>query len=67
MIHDSVAQADIALPGLDDAVQLTQRESPEDIVAFYQALGPPPLPCHWARMACTWRRTGVASTSPGTR
>jgi len=39
-IHGALARADIALPGYDDAVQLTGLEDPHDIVAFYLDLGP---------------------------
>ncbi|SET97572.1 sugar kinase [Paracoccus homiensis] len=38
--HAAMAQCDIALPGLEDAVQLTGLEAPEDIVQFYLDLGP---------------------------
>jgi len=38
-IHGAVALSDIALPGLDDARQLTGLESPEEICAFYLELG----------------------------
>jgi len=40
VIHAAVALADIARPGLDDARQLTGRESPDDICDFYLGLGP---------------------------
>lgn len=40
VIHRAMAQADIALPGLDDAQQLTGLADPEAIVAFYRGLGP---------------------------
>lgn len=39
IIHGAVALADIALPGLDDAKQLTGLDRPEDICAFYLKLG----------------------------
>jgi len=39
VIHGAVALADIALPGLDDARQLTGLERPEDVCAFYLGLG----------------------------
>ncbi len=39
VIHGAVALSDIALPGLDDAQQLTGLERPEDICAFYLNLG----------------------------
>lgn len=38
VIHAAVALSDIALPGLDDARQLTGLERPEDICAFYLGL-----------------------------
>lgn len=37
--HAAMAKADIALPGLDDAQQLTGCETPEAICDFYLALG----------------------------
>jgi 2-dehydro-3-deoxygluconokinase len=37
--HAAMAQADIALPGLDDAQILTQHETPEAICDFYLGLG----------------------------
>ena len=40
VIHAAVALADIARPGLDDARQLTGRETPDDICDFYLGLGP---------------------------
>jgi 2-dehydro-3-deoxygluconokinase len=39
VIHGAVALSDIALPGLDDAQQLTGLERPEEICAAYLALG----------------------------
>src|SRR4051794_2997752 len=39
VIHGAGALADIALPGLDDARQLTGLERPEDVCAFYLGLG----------------------------
>jgi 2-dehydro-3-deoxygluconokinase len=39
IIHAAVAQCDIALPGLDDASQLTGLDDPDDIVDFYLGLG----------------------------
>jgi 2-dehydro-3-deoxygluconokinase len=38
-IHGAVALSDIALPGLDDARQLTGLDRAEDICAFYLGLG----------------------------
>ncbi|MGB0939420.1 MAG: sugar kinase [Candidatus Puniceispirillaceae bacterium] len=38
-IHDTVAECDIALPGLDDARQLTGLNSPDEIADFYLQLG----------------------------
>ena len=40
VIHAAIAQCDIALPGMEDAVQLTGLSDPEEIVAFYAELGP---------------------------
>ncbi|MDQ0314528.1 sugar kinase [Amorphus orientalis] len=40
VIHAGMAMADIALPGLEDARQLTGLEDPDAIVDFYLALGP---------------------------
>lgn len=40
VIHGAMRQADIALPGLEDARTLTGLAEPEEIVAFYRALGP---------------------------
>ncbi|KGF71262.1 2-dehydro-3-deoxygluconokinase [Hoeflea sp. BAL378] len=39
VIHAAMAQCDIALPGLDDARQLTGLEKPDDIADFYLRLG----------------------------
>ncbi|MXQ11809.1 sugar kinase [Microvirga makkahensis] len=39
IIHAASAMADILLPGLDDARQLTGLERPEEICAFYLGLG----------------------------
>ena len=41
VIHAAIAQADIALPSLDDARALTGLESPEAIADFYLRLGCP--------------------------
>ncbi|MDQ2802955.1 MAG: sugar kinase [Pseudomonadota bacterium] len=40
VIHAAIAQADIALPGLDDVAALTGLTDPDAIVDFYLALGP---------------------------
>jgi 2-dehydro-3-deoxygluconokinase len=40
VIHLAVAQCDIALPSLDDSIQLTGLEAPDRIVDFYLGLGP---------------------------
>jgi 2-dehydro-3-deoxygluconokinase len=40
VIHAAIAQADIALPGLDDAIALTGLTDPESIADFYLQLGP---------------------------
>jgi 2-dehydro-3-deoxygluconokinase len=39
VIHGAVALSDIALPGLDDAQQLTGLDRPEEICALYLGLG----------------------------
>tara|TARA_R110002020_G_scaffold35735_3_gene107724 strand:+ start:4565 stop:5485 length:921 start_codon:yes stop_codon:yes gene_type:complete len=39
VIHAAMSQCDIALPGLDDARQLTGLEAPDDIADFYLRLG----------------------------
>lgn len=39
VIHDAMGRCDIALPGYDDAVKLTGRESPDAIADFYLSLG----------------------------
>ena len=39
VIHAALAMADIALPGLDDAQQLTGKQSPEEICDTYLGLG----------------------------
>ena len=41
VIHAAIAQADIALPGLDDATALTGLTDPDAIINFYLRLGPP--------------------------
>ena len=38
-IHETIAKCDIALPGLDDASQLTGLTAPDDIADFYLQLG----------------------------
>jgi 2-dehydro-3-deoxygluconokinase len=40
VIHAAIAQADIALPGLDDAAALTGLTDPDVIADFYLRLGP---------------------------
>lgn len=39
VIHAAMAMCDIALPGLDDATQLTGLTEPDDIIDFYLTLG----------------------------
>lgn len=39
IIHAACAMADIVLPGLDDAIQLTGLEAPDTIADFYLGLG----------------------------
>jgi 2-dehydro-3-deoxygluconokinase len=41
VIHAAIAQADIALPSLEDATALTGLAQPEAITDFYLRLGPP--------------------------
>jgi 2-dehydro-3-deoxygluconokinase len=40
VIHETAGQADILLPSLDEARILTALNTPEEIIAFYLALGP---------------------------
>jgi 2-dehydro-3-deoxygluconokinase len=40
MMHAAIAQADIALPSLDDATALTGLTAPDAIADFYLRLGP---------------------------
>lgn len=40
IVHAAMAEADIALPGLEDARQLTGLDAPDAIVDFYLGLGP---------------------------
>lgn len=40
VIHAAIAEADIALPGLDDAAALTGLTDPDVVADFYLALGP---------------------------
>ncbi|MEQ8344181.1 MAG: methylglyoxal synthase [Sneathiellaceae bacterium] len=39
VIHEAMRDIDIALPGLDDARQLTGLQSPDEILAFYRKQG----------------------------
>lgn len=57
--HQVMTICDIALPGLDDARQLTGLDAPEDIVRFYHDLGA-------SSVALTMGREGVL-TSEGER
>lgn len=41
VIHAAIGQADIALPGLDDAAALTGLTDPDAVADFYLRLGPP--------------------------
>jgi 2-dehydro-3-deoxygluconokinase len=41
LTHAAIARADIALPSLDDATQLTGLTDPDAILDFYLGLGPP--------------------------
>ena len=41
VMHAAMAQADIALPSLDDATALTGLDDPDKIADFYLRLGPP--------------------------
>lgn len=59
-IHAAVAQADICLPGLDDAQKLTGKETAEDICDFYLALGP-------KIVALTLGKSGTLVAVPGRR
>ncbi|HWA79349.1 MAG TPA: sugar kinase [Acetobacteraceae bacterium] len=41
LTHAAIAQADIALPSLEDAIALTGLSDPDKILDFYLGLGPP--------------------------
>jgi 2-dehydro-3-deoxygluconokinase len=60
VIHAAVALCDIALPGLDDARQLTGLERPEHICTYYLALG-----CQV--VALTMGRSGTMVATPERR
>lgn len=60
VIHAGVAMSDIALPGLDDARQLTGLTSPDEICARYLALG-----CRI--VALTLGKDGTMVAVPGER
>jgi len=59
-IHAAVAQSDICLPGLDDAQQLTGKQTAEDICDFYLSLGP-------KIVALTLGKSGTMVAIPGRR
>jgi 2-dehydro-3-deoxygluconokinase len=52
VIHETIAQADIALPSLEDAQQLTGRDEPDAIVDFYLSLGIPLVGLKLGRDGC---------------
>jgi 2-dehydro-3-deoxygluconokinase len=60
VIHAAIAQADIALPGLDDAAALTGLTDPDAIADFYLRLGPP-------MVALKLGAAGVLLATPGHR
>jgi len=60
VIHAAVAMSDIALPGLDDARQLTGRDAPEEVCDFYLGLG-----CRI--VALTMGKAGTMVAIPGER
>ena len=60
VIHAAIAQADIALPSLDDARVLTGLEAPEAIADFYLRLGCP----HGAAEEGQGRRAGGDARGP---
>ena len=60
VIHAAVALADIALPGLDDARQLTGLDGPEEVCRFYLGLG-----CHV--VALTMGKSGTMVATPERR
>ena len=56
--HEVMEHCDIALPGYEDACQLTGLDRPEDIAAFYHSLGA-------SVVALTLGRNGVLLSSDG--
>ena len=60
VIHAAMAKVDVALPGLDDARQLTGRERPEAVCDFYLGLGAKVV-------ALTLGAEGVMVATPETR
>jgi 2-dehydro-3-deoxygluconokinase len=60
VIHAAMSECDIALPGLDDAVQLTGLDDPEAIADFYLRLGP-------RVVALTLGRSGTLVATPERR
>lgn len=67
IIHGASALADILLPGLDDARQLTGLERPEEICAFYLNLGCGVVALTMGRngtMVATEERTEVIAAKP---
>ncbi len=67
IINGTVALADIALPGLDDARQLTGLERPEEVCAFYLDLGCGIVALTMGKsgtMVATSERTGVLPARP---
>ncbi|MGE3927851.1 MAG: sugar kinase, partial [Lautropia sp.] len=58
--HEAMRAVDIALPGLDDAIHLTGRDDPDEIVDFYLRLGP-------NIVALTLGRAGTLVATPDRR
>lgn len=65
--HDLMRHCDIALPGLDDARQLTGLQSPEDIIRFYHDLGAGVVALTLGGDGVIVSDNQVAHTIPGTK
>ena len=64
-IHGTIARADIALPSLEDAQQLTGREEADAIVDFYLGLGSPLVALKLGSAGCIVAAGGKRRRIPG--